>query len=90
MRMSSKSYYKIYGIYLLTTVIASILSFGIYRLLPRTKVTWGLFILECVVTLLITAICDAFILLGKRGRKILVTAVMKRIHVAPLGKLRNL
>lgn len=82
MRMSSAIYYKIYGIYILATAVAAILSFGAYQLFPQTGATWGSFIVKCLVTALITVVCDLLILLGKRGRRVLVATVKKRLRKA--------
>lgn len=81
MRMQSMIYYKVYGIYLLATVVASLLSFGAYRLLPWNG-SWGSFIVKSCMTALIAILCDAFILLGKRDRRLLGGVIMKRIRRA--------
>lgn len=80
MRTSCKQYYKIYGIYIFATVVASILSFGTYHMFHPTIITWKSFIIECIVTSIITVICDGFILLGKRGRKVLIASIKIHIH----------
>lgn len=74
-----KSFYGIYSQYTFATLIASVVSFLIFRLIGHAH-SWALLLLECAMTGILTLLTDFFLLIGKNERAILRNRIQRKKH----------